>query len=117
MRVISLNGAAFIFLQKGERLKENEGLAHNKFPDRRYVLWPRGDGWDVRVKLYHFGKASWEPVADSLFSDEDAAWQAAFVHLNDNPTSFLYTGRCKREGFYGPIQTLMQESNSYERDF
>lgn len=35
MRVVSLNGAAFIFLQRGEKLKENEGLRHNKFPDRK----------------------------------------------------------------------------------
>lgn len=84
MRVVSLNGAAFIFLQRGERLKENEGLTHNKFPDRRYVLWPRGDGWDVRVKLYHLGKVNWEPVGESLFSNEDAAWQAAFEHLENH---------------------------------
>lgn len=89
MRVVSLNGAAFIFLQKGERLKENEGLAHNKFPDRRYVLWPRGDGWDVRVKVYHLEKASWLPIAESLFPNEDDAWQAAFKHLSDYPILIL----------------------------
>lgn len=85
MRVVSLNGAAFIFLQRGEKLKANEGLAHNKFPDCRYVLWPRIEGWDVRVKIYHQGKVSWETIAESLFSNEDEAWQAAYGHLNENP--------------------------------
>ena len=81
MRYISINGAVFIFLQRGEKLKENEGLPLNGFPDRRYVLWPRGEYWDVREKVFHSGGLSWEPVANELFSDEDSAWQAAINHL------------------------------------
>lgn len=85
MRVVSLNGAAFIFLQRGEKLRENEGLAHNKFPDRRYVIWPRANGWDVRVKVHHCGKMGWEAIAESLFSDEDKAWLSAYDHLHKCP--------------------------------
>lgn len=84
--MVSLNGAAFIFLKRGEKLKENERLAHNKFPDRRYVLWPRGQVWDVRVKVHQFAEVSWEPIAESHFSSEEEAWQAAWNHLCDHPT-------------------------------
>ncbi|EDV9737541.1 hypothetical protein NGY92_001072 [Salmonella enterica] len=93
MRVASLNGAAFIFLQRGEKLKENEGLAHNKFPDRRFVIWPRADGWDVRVKVHQFGKVSWEAIAEFLFFDEDEAWQAAFDHHHKKPAMGMVNGR------------------------
>lgn len=86
MRVVSLNGAAFIFLQRGERLRENEGLVHNKFPDQRYVLWPRGQGWDVRVKVHQFAEVSWQPIAESHFASEEEAWQAAWKHMSDRPT-------------------------------
>lgn len=96
MRVVSLNGAAFIFMQRGEKLKENEGLAHNKFPDRRYVIWPRADGWDVRVKVYQCGKMSWEAIAEFLFFDEDEAWAASFNHLQDKPVLKVHAGDDKQ---------------------
>jgi len=80
MRSVSINGAVFIFLQRGEKLKENEGLPPNGFPERRYVLWPRGDYWDVREKVFQSGGVSWEPIANKPFRDENAAWQAAYEH-------------------------------------
>ncbi|UYF56294.1 hypothetical protein M2R49_03685 [Citrobacter amalonaticus] len=80
MRYVSINGAVFIFLQRGEKLKENEGLPLNGFPDRRYVLWPRGDYWDVREKVFQFGGMSWEPIASEPFPDESAAWLTAYAH-------------------------------------
>lgn len=81
MRIVSLNGAAFIFLQRSERLKENLRPPHNKFPDRRYILWPRSEGWDVRVKVNQFSKVVWKPIAEPLFCDIDAPWLAANEHL------------------------------------
>ncbi len=86
MRSVSLNGAVFIFLRRGEKLKENEGLSLNGYPDRRYVLWPRGCGWDVRLKVLQSDGVRWEPIAAEGFKDEASAWQAAWEHLKDNPT-------------------------------
>lgn len=90
MRYVSINGAVFIFLQRGEKLKENEGLPLNGFPDRRYVLWPRGDYWDVREKVFHSVGLSWEPVANELFYDEDSAWEAAINHLMAKASSTVH---------------------------
>ena len=87
MRYISINGAVFIFLQRGEKLKENEGLPLNGFPDRRYVLWPRGDVWDVRLKVYKCGKISWEPIVKEYYLDEEMAWQGAYGHWTRNASS------------------------------
>lgn len=86
MRVVSLNGPAFLFLQRGEKLQENEAQGHNKFPDRRCILWPRGNGWDVGVKVNHFGRVDWESIAEILFSDEDVAWRVAYENRSENPT-------------------------------
>lgn len=80
MRYISINGAVFIFLQRGEKLKENEGLPLNGFPDRRYVLWPRGDYWDVREKVFSAKGMEWLPISESLFENEHDAWQSAYSH-------------------------------------
>ena len=117
MRVVSLNGAAFIFLQRGEKLKENEGLTHNKFPDRRYVIWPRANGWDVRVKIHHCGKVGWEAIAEFSFFDEDEAWQAAFAHFQDHPATSLLSYKDKGSGFDIFIQRLMSKFSSGEQDF
>lgn len=45
------------------------------------MLWPRGDFWDVR----YFNRRTDEmlPIADAPFSDESAAWLAAFAHWKD----------------------------------
>lgn len=87
MRYVSINGAVFIFLQRGEKLKENDGLTLNGFPDRRYVLWPRGECWDVRVKIFHSGKVSWEPISENLFITEEMAWQEAIGHWMSSASS------------------------------
>ena len=86
MRYISINGAVFIFLQRGEKLKENEGLPLNGYPDRRYILWPRTYGWDVCVKVITSGKVCWKPIKKDRLKDEVSAWQAAWIHLKQYPT-------------------------------
>ncbi|SKC18341.1 hypothetical protein SAMN05216168_2649 [Kosakonia radicincitans] len=48
MRRVSINEAVFLFLARGEKLERRHLLICNYLPDTRYVLWPRGDFWDVR---------------------------------------------------------------------
>lgn len=48
--------------------------------DNRYVLWPRGEYWDVRFKQVKNNKLEWVPVADKPFANENEAWQAAYSH-------------------------------------
>ncbi|NNS05981.1 hypothetical protein [Erwinia sp. JH02] len=67
-----------MFMARGEKLTEEDGLPRNGVPDGRYVLWPRGEGWDVRYLVVGGGSRDWVAIADQLFPDEDSAWQAAF---------------------------------------
>lgn len=46
------------------------------------MLWLRGDLWEVRYIAVGGGKRDWEAIADQIYSDESAAWQAAFEHAS-----------------------------------
>lgn len=80
MRRIIINGAVFMFMARGEKLKKSDHFSCNKEPDDRYVLWPRGQGWDVRYLVFGSSGVEWLQIADNIFADEPEAWQAAFSH-------------------------------------
>lgn len=84
MRRITINGAVFMFMARGEKLTEADTLPRNGVPDGRYVLWPRGDQWDVRYLVVGSGGNEWRAIADQQFSNEECAWQAAFTHNSAN---------------------------------
>ncbi|EOA1911841.1 MULTISPECIES: hypothetical protein [Enterobacter] len=84
MGKISINGAVFIFMARGEKLKDSDVLSSNSLPDQKYVLWPRGEGWDVRYLVYGAKGIEWLPIAEQLFADEPEAWQAAYGHWMEN---------------------------------
>ncbi|WP_336795696.1 hypothetical protein [Erwinia aphidicola] len=80
MRRITINGAVFMFMDRGEKLTEADTLPRNGVPDGRYVLWPRGDQWDVRYLVVGSGGNEWRVIANHLFPNEGTAWQAALEH-------------------------------------
>ncbi|EPU9086094.1 hypothetical protein ACV0PS_003486 [Enterobacter hormaechei] len=80
MRKISINGAVFIFMARGEKLKDSDALPSNGTPDQKYVLWPRGEGWDVRYSEFGLKGIEWLQIGEALFGDEAEAWQAAYGH-------------------------------------
>jgi len=80
MRRASINGALFLFMERGGKLTHDAIWNDRLGPDKRYVLWPRGEFWDVRFKHVKNNKLEWLPVADKPFADENAAWQAAYGH-------------------------------------
>ncbi len=80
MRRVSIWGALFMFMQRGEKLTESDQVSSNVWPDYKYVLWPRAEFWDVRFLTMKNGKREWVPIADKPFADESAAWQAASEH-------------------------------------
>lgn len=56
-----------MFMARGEKLTEYDALPRNGVPDGRYVLWPRGDLWDVRYLAVGGGKRDWVAITDQLF--------------------------------------------------
>lgn len=80
MKRISINGALFLFMSRGEKLTEQAIWNESWGPHNRYVLWPRCEFWDVRFKMVENGKLEWLPVADKPFPNESEAWQAAYNH-------------------------------------
>lgn len=80
MRRVSIWGALFMFMQRGEKLTESDQVCSNVWPDYKYVLWPRAEFWDVRFLTFKNGKSEWVPIADKPFADESTVWQAASEH-------------------------------------
>ncbi|MEZ6876763.1 hypothetical protein [Enterobacter sp. KBR-315C3_2022] len=80
MRKVSINGAVFIFMARGEKLKDSDWIPSNGTPDMKYVLWPRGEGWDVRYLKFGTKGVEWLPIQANIFFDESSAWQGAFGH-------------------------------------
>ncbi|ORM69112.1 hypothetical protein HA51_12635 [Pantoea rwandensis] len=64
-------------MERGEKLTFQ---AIWRDPGEMYVLWPRGEFWDVRYKQVRHGKLEWKPIADKLFSGENEAWQFAYEY-------------------------------------
>lgn len=88
MRKVSINGAVFIFMARGEKLKDSDWLPSNSLPDSKYVLWPRGEGWDVRYLVFGTKGVEWLPIEEKIYSDESEAWQAAYGHWMDKSKSW-----------------------------
>lgn len=80
MRKVSINCAVFIFMARGEKLKDSDVLPSNGTPDQKYVLWPRGEGWDVRYLFFGAKGIEWLPIAEALFTEEPEAWNATYGH-------------------------------------
>lgn len=80
MRKASLNGATFIFMAIGEKLKDSDIWNNAHVLDNRYVLWPHGEFWDVRFMGTHGCSGKWVGIADQPFHDETSAWLSALEH-------------------------------------
>lgn len=39
-------------MTRGEKLEDSDWLSSNIQPDSKYVLCPRGEGWDVRYLVF-----------------------------------------------------------------
>ncbi|ENK5370236.1 hypothetical protein AB3U61_003611 [Enterobacter hormaechei] len=87
MRRISINGAVFMFMDRGEKLKDSDWQPSNGLPDSKYVLWPRGEGWDVRYLVFGLEGVEWLSITKTLFADEAEAWQMAYGHWMDRSKS------------------------------
>ncbi|PPC71315.1 hypothetical protein C1Y42_14615 [Pantoea sp. ICBG 985] len=79
MRKISINGALFLFMARCEKLTDDVIWNEAWGPHNRYVLWPRGEFWDVRFKKVENGRLEWLRIADEPFSNKNEAWQAAYA--------------------------------------
>jgi len=84
MNRVSINGALFLFMVRGEKLTQDAIWNEAWGPHYRYVLWPRGEFWDVRFKKVENGKLQWLPVADEPFPNKSEAWLAAYAHWENN---------------------------------
>ena len=82
MRRFSLNGAVFLFMARREKLSSKDIWNGT---GELYVLWPRGEFWDVRFRHVMHGKLEWKSIADKPFSSEDEAWQAAYANWENRP--------------------------------
>lgn len=74
MRRILMVGAVFLFMERREKLTF-ESIWRDS--GEVYVLWPRGEYWDVRIRSVTHGKLEWKPLADKPFANEEEAWQVA----------------------------------------
>lgn len=74
MRKFSMSASTFYFMDRGEKLTETEVYSGG---GRQYVIWPRGDKWDLR---YRWGQ-DWETLHPSLFETENDAFLFAHEHL------------------------------------
>lgn len=70
-------------MNRGEKLTDKEIYGSGKV----YVIWPRGDKWDLRFKR----SQEWEVIHDGLFDTENAAFLFAHQHLvdSDRPTQYI----------------------------
>lgn len=81
MRTLTLGAVKFYFLKAGEKLtQEHVYGTYAAAIVRLYVIWPRGNKWDVR---YRKGK-EWIEISEVLFVSEHAAFEMANEHLDNN---------------------------------
>lgn len=73
MQRLSVNGALFIFMDRGEKLTYDATWNQNIWPSQRYVLWPRAEFWVVRYKSVEDGKLCWLPVTDDPLTTQHEA--------------------------------------------
>ena len=72
-------------------------MPSNGLPDSKYVLWPRGEGWDVRYSEFGSKGIEWWPIGEALFADEPEAWQAAYSHWAEKSKKFYSMDAILRE--------------------
>ncbi|EPS4513463.1 hypothetical protein A1J85_03780 [Klebsiella aerogenes] len=89
MRKVSINGAVFIFMARGEKLNDCDVLPRSGMPDQKYVIWSRVEGWDVRYLKFGSSKIEWLPITEHLFADESEAWQSAYGHWMEKCKGWL----------------------------
>jgi len=73
MRRVSINGALFMFMARGEKVTHDAIWNEALEPSNRYVLWPRGESWDMRFKNLDNRNLEWLPIADNLLGSENDA--------------------------------------------
>ncbi|MDT0176913.1 hypothetical protein Q9R34_12795 [Enterobacter sp. BRE11] len=78
MRKFVSAGAAFYMLDRGEKLTKKE-LFH-RYDPVRFVIWPRGDKWDVLERVGN----EWFRLTDELFDSENAAFVFAYEKFCDD---------------------------------
>lgn len=72
MRKFVSAGVAFYMLDRGEKLTKNE--IYHRYDPARFVIWPRGDKWDVMECV----GSEWVRLSDSLFASENEAFVFAY---------------------------------------
>ncbi|MEG0866006.1 MAG: hypothetical protein RSG77_03035 [Hafnia sp.] len=78
MQTITLGAVKFYFLNAGENLtQEHIYGTYAVAIVRVYVIWPRGNKWDLR---YRNGK-EWSVISNNLFDSEYEAFNFANEHL------------------------------------
>lgn len=77
--LFSSNCMLLMFLDRVEKITHYAIWSDRLGPDNKYVLWPRGEDWDVRFKQVNNNKLEWVPVADKPFANENEAWHAAYA--------------------------------------
>lgn len=73
MRKLISAGIAFYMLDSGEKLTQIHG---DRYGIPGYVIWPRGDKWDVR-----WYNNEWVEITDHQFDTENAAFNFAYEHF------------------------------------
>lgn len=74
MRRVSICGAVFVFLDKGEELTKDAFYTSFYLPDQRYVIRPHHEGWDVRYLDIASDMREWLRVASHTLPDVTAVW-------------------------------------------
>lgn len=86
-----------MFMERGEKLTDDAIWNDRWGPGSRYVLWPRGEFWDVRFMQVKNNKLEWIQVADEPFKSRDAAWQVAYADWEKRMEAFEIIRKTIRE--------------------
>lgn len=79
MRTFTMSATNFYFMNRGEKLTTHQQFAACTI----YVIWPRGDKWDLRYKRHN----GWVEIHHGLFESENEAFVFAHQHLIDDEES------------------------------
>ena len=76
MRTFSMSATNFYFMNRGEKLTVQQMYSAGTI----YVIWPRGEKWDLRYKRHK----GWEEIHNGLFDTENEAFLFAHQHFIDD---------------------------------